>query len=119
MNRTVLVVEDDPATLQMLSGLLALDDLTVVSTSSPDHVPQLAATVAPDVLLVDLMLPGVSGIEVAAELREQGFAIPIIGISGSPLMREVAEETGLFQALLEKPLDFDVLAERIWETVEA
>lgn len=118
MNQTVLVVEDDPATLEVLGGILALDEFTVVSTSSPEHVCRLAATIAPDLLLVDLMLPGMSGIELAAELREDGFNIPMIGMSGSPLMREIAEETGLFQALLEKPLDFDMLTERIWETVE-
>lgn len=112
--KSILVVEDDAVLLQTLRDVLMLDGFNVVGVGNPDLVLNVAESVAPDLAIVDVMLPTVSGIEVAAELRECGFPdTPMIAITGSELMVQVAVESDLFQAQFEKPLDFDELLDCI------
>jgi two-component system response regulator MtrA len=116
--RMVLVVEDDPHTVQMVHDVLELDGLTAVGVGDPEQVEGVARSIVPDLFLIDVMLPGRSGIELAAQLRETAFTnTPMIAMSASPLMAEVAAESGLFQAQLEKPFDVDDLLERILECI--
>jgi DNA-binding response OmpR family regulator len=106
----ILVVEDDAPLLQTLRDVLMLDGYDVVGVGDPSLVLNVAESVAPDLVIVDVMLPAVSGIELAAELRHSGFQdTPMIAITGSGLMLQVAAESDLFQAQFEKPLDFDDL----------
>lgn len=106
----ILVVEDDAPLLQTLHDVLMMDGYDVVGVGDPGLALNVAESVAPDLVIVDVMLPVVSGIEVAAELRDSGFQdTPMIAITGSGLMLQVAAESDLFQAQFEKPLDFDDL----------
>ncbi len=110
MAGTVLVIEDDPSVLQMLHDVLALNDMRVVGVSAREDAVRAAESTAPDVIVVDLMLRDTSGIELAAELRDAGFAdTPMVALSGSPFMRELADEHGLFQNVLSKPIEPDDL----------
>jgi DNA-binding response OmpR family regulator len=112
--KSILVVEDDATLLQTLRDVLTLDGFDVVGVGNPGMVVNVAESVAPDLAIVDVMLPTVSGIEVAAELRECGFQdTPMIAITGSELMVQIAIESDLFQAQFEKPLDFDELLDCI------
>ena len=120
MTKTVLVVEDDPSVREALQGMLSLSDLNVVAVSRPEIACELAESIVPDLCIIDVMLPSASGIELAAELRDCGFGhTPLIAMSASPLMVEYAGESGLFQRVMNKPLDLDELVFTIDQLLDA
>jgi DNA-binding response OmpR family regulator len=75
--QSVLVVEDEAKIRQLLRSLLERDGLEVVSTASGAEALTLAATTHPDLVLLDLRLPDVSGEEVAREIRTSSD-VPIV-----------------------------------------
>jgi two-component system, OmpR family, response regulator len=66
---SVLIVEDDPATLDAMRRLLALPGYTVAVAATGEDALRLCAESPPDVVFVDLQLPGIDGFEVASRLR--------------------------------------------------
>lgn len=61
---------------------------------------------APDLFLIDIMLPEMDGITLARRIQDEGFtSTPMIAMSASVLMRQVAEASGLFEHTLSKPFD--------------
>ena len=67
--KRILVAEDDPAIATILKKVLAKDyDVTLVN-DGPSAVVAAAAQPAPDLLLLDVMMPGLDGIAVAAQVR--------------------------------------------------
>jgi len=77
MTTTALLVEDDAAISEALTLALADEDIAVLWADSGERALQLIAQSSVDVVLLDLMLPGVDGLTVCRTLREQGD-IPII-----------------------------------------
>ena len=82
-NPTVLVVEDEPAQLEVLSYNLEADGYRVVKAQDGEEGYLLAEEVLPDIILLDWMLPKVSGIEVCRRLkaRSETRNIPMIMLS--------------------------------------
>ena len=82
-NPTVLVVEDEPAQLEVLSYNLEADGYRVVKAQDGEEGYLLAEEVLPDIILLDWMLPKVSGIEVCRRLkaRSETRSIPVIMLS--------------------------------------
>jgi two-component system, OmpR family, response regulator len=117
--RTILIVEDDPDVVEMVRDALAAEGIHSVGVRDPDEVETVARQTAPDVFLIDLMLEGKCGVETAQELRDHGFDAPIVGMSGSAYLAEVARETGLFEAVLDKPFDIDALLLSLLESAAA
>ena len=81
--RTVLVVDDDPSLRLVLTEALAQEGYTVVQAPDGQVGLRLAERLAPDVILLDLALPGKSGLDVLEELkgRQATRAIPVILMS--------------------------------------
>ena len=78
MTTTVLVVEDDPNTVDIVRLYLRRDDHRVLSASDGKEGLRLARQNHPDLIVLDLMLPGMDGTEVCRVLREEGSDVPII-----------------------------------------
>ncbi|WP_199178485.1 phosphate regulon transcriptional regulator PhoB [Acidimangrovimonas sediminis] len=80
---TVLVVEDEPAQREVLAYNLEAEGFRVARAETGDEALMLVAEEAPDIVVLDWMLPGVSGIEVCRQLktRPDTRAIPIIMLS--------------------------------------
>jgi len=94
--RTVLYVEDNPANLKLVERLIARrSDLRLLSAGDGDLGIQLARTHRPDVILLDINLPGISGIEALKILRgdPSTMRIPIVAISANAMPRDI--EKGL------------------------
>ena len=80
---SILVVDDDPGVVELLSTLLTRQGYDVRATGSPDEAIALAALAPPELVLLDVLLPGMDGPELARALREQaGPALaPVIYLS--------------------------------------
>jgi PAS domain S-box-containing protein len=107
--RTLLYVEDNPANLKLVEQLIARrPDLRLLSACDGRAGIQLAKMHQPDVILMDINLPGISGIEALKILREDPATspIPVIAISANAMPRDI--EKGLvagFFRYLTKPID--------------
>ena len=80
MAANILLVEDEPAIQELITANLARAGHTVIKASDADTAQRIVRDALPDLILLDWMLPGVPGIELARRLRgdERTRAIPII-----------------------------------------
>mgnify|MGYP001584180673 CR=1 FL=1 len=67
----ILAVDDDPNNIAILEELLA-EDYDLETTTSGEQALEVAQTFRPDVILLDIMMPGMDGYQVCQRLREQG-----------------------------------------------
>ena len=77
----ILVVDDDPQTLRYVRDALSAADYSPVVTGDPEEVSHLVKTEKPELVLLDLMLPGTDGIELMQRVPEMAD-VPVIFISG-------------------------------------
>lgn len=109
----VLVVEDDPQMLRYLRTLFGSSDYRFVAESTGNAGLQAAAAHRPDVVLLDLGLPDLSGVEVTRRLREWS-AVPIIVISARHMERDKIEALDLgADDYLTKPFSSGELLARV------
>jgi CheY-like chemotaxis protein len=102
----------------MLQSILEDAGFATTGVRHPERVLDEAARCKPGLFLIDIMLEGRSGIDIASALRSNGFGgTPMIAISASHIMTRAATHSGLFQAVLEKPLDLDLLLDRVTQTI--
>ena len=74
----VLIIEDDPAILRGLADNLACESHDVLTAADGEHGYSLAHARKPDLIVLDLMLPRMSGYELCRKLRSEGVTIPIV-----------------------------------------
>jgi DNA-binding response OmpR family regulator len=89
---TILVVDDEPAITELLEFNLARDGYRVVVAHDGYTALDLARSLRPDLIILDLMLPGVDGLEVCRALRREGD-VPIIMLTA--LVEEIDRVVGL------------------------
>jgi two-component system cell cycle response regulator len=99
----ILVVDDDVENCQMLEAILRRDAYEIVTTTEGSNAFDLASELRPDLLLLDVKMPGVDGWEVSQQLylAEATHAIPIIFVSGV-----VLDSEGIARALDRGANDF-------------
>jgi len=78
MPETILIVEDEPALQETLAYNLQKQGYTVETSGNGRTALELARRLKPDLLLLDLMLPGLDGVEICKTLRREGFTAPVI-----------------------------------------
>jgi DNA-binding response OmpR family regulator len=77
MGEKLMVVEDDPAIQRSLVALLSSEGYQVVATADGAEAVQLGSSEQPDLILLDVMLPGLNGLQVCQQLRARIYT-PII-----------------------------------------
>lgn len=79
----ILIIDDDEDMLQMLDAVLTLDEFAVTQCSDPKLAVRVAEDVNPDIILLDMMMPEKSGLEVMMEIRSNPLTrqIPILFLS--------------------------------------
>jgi PAS domain S-box-containing protein len=115
--RTLLYVEDNPANLKLVEQLIARrPDLRLLSAPDANLGITLARASQPEVILMDINLPGISGIEALKILREDPATahIPVVALSANAVPRDIAKglEAG-FLRYLTKPLRVDEFMETL------
>jgi two-component system, NtrC family, response regulator HydG len=116
----VLVVDDEPAARKGLEKLLDLDGYRVVTAASGDEALSIAPELAPDVVVTDLKMPGMDGIELLERLHELDVELPVIMVTafGDVGSAVKAMRAGAFN-FLTKPVDFDALSVSIERALES
>jgi len=86
----IMVVDDDPAIVQLVAKSLAVATVTVRGAGSGSEAIQAVEDKVPDLLFVDLVMPGMSGFELIARLRARAATekVPIIVLSAKQLTQE-------------------------------
>src|SRR3954469_401976 len=110
---TILVIEDEPALKKFLRITLASQDYVVLEATRGEEGIRHAATSSPDLVILDLGLPDMDGVDVARRLREWS-AIPIIVVSarGREQEKVVALDAGA-DDYLTKPFGVGELLARV------
>ena len=107
--RTVLYIEDNPANLRLVTQLLSrLPNIHMWSAHEPKLGLELAAEHRPDLILLDINLPGMDGYEVLSILKQDNVMrdIPVIAISANAMPKDI--EKGIdagFVDYITKPID--------------
>ncbi|HEX8233979.1 MAG TPA: sigma-54 dependent transcriptional regulator [Caulobacteraceae bacterium] len=84
MNKTVLVVDDDPTQRRLISAVLERDGFTVATADGGGQaVDRLVAGQPADVVLLDLVMPEMGGVAALQEMRARGFLQPVIVLTAS------------------------------------
>lgn len=111
MTRTRIALVDDDAPVRVaLARLLRLADFEVIAYASGEEFLAALGTCRPDCALLDVHLPGLTGIEVQMRLRSDRVQLPVVFITASEdpgVEREAVEAGG--RGVLRKPFSCDVL----------
>lgn len=116
MNYHILVVEDDPHIRLAVKMVLAYANHSVIETDRGSHVVELALAHEPDLILLDLMLPGIDGFEVLRRLRASPATanLPVIIVSALNQVEDRVKGLELgADDYLPKPFDSHELLARI------
>ena len=118
MAPTVLVVDDDTYMRLLVERTLSEAGFLVRSFASAAAVLASDDLKAPNVLLLDVSMPGMSGPELQVLLRERGVEVPVIFLTGSAdvAIAVTAMRNGAVD-FLEKPFDGPALIERVRQTL--
>jgi len=108
----ILVVDDDPAVREMLVRVLTGEGYSAREAANGDEAQRMAAAVQPDLVLLDLGLPGKNGWDILANLVRLKPGLAVVIITAWPDQAPAAQAAGA-SALLEKPLDFPILLRTI------
>ena len=115
--RTVLYVEDNPANLDLVEQLIARrPELRMLSVAEGSLGVEFARVYQPDLILMDINLPGISGLEAMQILRADPVTahIPVIALSANAVPRDIvrAREAG-FLSYLTKPIKVNLFMEAL------
>jgi DNA-binding response OmpR family regulator len=106
MSKQVLLIEDEPNIIEAISFILSRDGWSVKTHSNGADAVDIVRERQPDVLILDVMLPGKSGYDILRELRDDplGAELPVLMLTarGQTKDREIAERAGC-DAFMTKP----------------
>ena len=116
---SLLIIDDNPGSLELLSSALAQPGLEIFTASNPEEGMDLFCNRRPQIVLTDLVMPDVSGIEVLERIMEIDPATDVILITahGSSESAVDAIRKGASD-YLNKPVSIGALRERVGKVVE-
>lgn len=114
MSKKILIIDDEEDLLFLVSFRLKSKGYEVITASNGLIGVEKAMRENPDLILLDVMMPGIDGYQVAKKLRSENVKIPIIFLTGTvdPIKKpEVIKELG--ENYMLKPFEPDELIEKI------
>ena len=115
----IYLVDDDASIRSALAGTLERQGFSVTPYASAAEFLQHATPVSPAVILLDMRMPGLSGVECQADLERHGWTTPIIFISGESLPAQIVQamKQGASDFLL-KPFSMQTLLVAVERAIE-
>jgi len=108
-NYKILVVDDEPDSLTFIGTVLRDSGATVVEARDGEEALELVRSVRPDMVTLDISMPGKDGGEVFEEMRSDAAlkSIPVCIISGRPELRRLIYQRSVTppDGYLDKPID--------------
>ncbi len=105
---SILIVDDEPSILQSLSGLLGDEGFEVMTAANGYEALQKIESEAPDLVLLDIWMPGLDGIETLKEIKTSYPNVQVIIITGHGTIETAVQSTKLgAYDFIEKPLSID------------
>jgi len=117
--RKILLVDDEKEFVHTLSERLQTRNLESAVAYDGEQALQIVANDAPDVMVLDLKMPGIDGLEVLRKIKQDHPRTEVIILTGhgSETEKKLARELGAF-AYLQKPVDVDLLARTMKEAYQ-
>lgn len=114
----ILVVEDNPKNLKLVRDVLEFSGYEVIVATCGEDGVRLAAQRRPDLILMDLQLPGIDGTEALRRIREGDAcgAVPIVAVTASAMNedRDRAYAAG-FDGYVHKPISVRGLQQQVYD----
>jgi CheY-like chemotaxis protein len=116
MSAHILVIDDNPANLELARYLLGVAGYVVETAGDAEHAQELLKQSTPDLILMDLSLPGMDGLTLTRKLKadERLKNIPVAAFTASAM---VGDEQKALQAgcagYVTKPIDIDQFAKQV------
>jgi two-component system, OmpR family, alkaline phosphatase synthesis response regulator PhoP len=95
MEKKILVIEDDPATSRLVDYSLRHEGFQVITAFNGLEGIRKATEEAPDLVILDVMLPGMDGFEICHRLREQPSTAKLLILMFSAKAQDIDKNTGL------------------------
>ncbi|HTI76226.1 MAG TPA: response regulator [Mycobacterium sp.] len=112
----ILVVEDNPLNLKLARDVLTFANYDVIEAQSGEDALRVAQETPPDLVLMDLQLPGIDGTETLHRLREStlGPDVPVVAVTALAMAedKDRAARAG-FDGYIEKPISVRALPGQI------
>ena len=115
----VLNIDDSTINNMLMENLLNEHGFETLSVIEGSRTKEKIREFQPDVILLDLMMPDKSGVEILEELNRENINIPVIVISAmdaTDVKKKISQLGAKYQ--FQKPVDFQVLMRSIQEVVE-
>ena len=119
-NKLILVVEDNDKNRKLVRDVLQVKGYRVIEADSAETALTLAAEQTPDLVLMDIHLPGMSGIQALARLREAPatHAIPVLAFTASVMPQDQREIMSAgFDGFVAKPINLKEFLATVAATV--
>jgi len=117
----ILIIEDEPDQVKMVKLRLEANNFSVLSAGDAQEGIVIAREEKPDLILLDMLLPDMNGLDAAKELKkdERTKDIPIIAVTamGTPNILEECMQAGI-SVFMRKPYDSKELVDKIKEQLE-
>jgi two-component system nitrogen regulation response regulator NtrX len=119
MSTRILVVDDETAIRQAMRMILEYEGHDVIEAGSGQEALQLALAESPDVVFLDVKMPGMDGLETLTRLRAQSDTLPVVIVSahGTAATALEAGRLGAYR-FIEKPLSKDYVLDAVREGLE-
>ncbi len=116
MTSRILVVEDHPLNLKLMRDVLEFAGYQVIVATTGEEGVALARSCAPDLILMDLQLPGIDGSEALRQIRADAAvaAVPVVAVTAFAMKddRDKAVRLG-FDGYLDKPISVHSLPSQV------
>lgn len=121
-NKKVLVIEDDSLLQDMLAQQLSKDQWVVSYAKEGDKAIELARSEKPDIILLDLMLPGISGYDILATLKKDPDLgrVPVIVLSNLGQQEDIDKglQLGAADFMIKSNFTLDEVSAKMKATLE-
>lgn len=121
-SKTVVIIEDEPDAAEMLGEMMRVSGFRVVKSYTSNSALNLISSEMPDVVILDIMMPDISGLDVLRSMQQEPklAEIPVVVVSAKSMSSDIkiGMDAGA-SAYLTKPVGFLDLKETIFRVTQA
>jgi len=122
MKKTIMVVDDEPHLLNLVKAILKLEGFRVITANNGEEALKKIRKTKPDLILLDMMMPGMTGLETLERIRKDSRSknikvVLLTVITSSEIDKRTVKRLKILDHI-EKPFDNTTLAKKVKNLVE-